>query len=401
MPRITKTLTLIGLLAITIWPFTAAASVEYFRDDFTPSGPEEKYFFEGVLGDKLFKYELGGNYVIDATKASDFGHSVLMHDLSTYELEARGKLTAGTTPKVIDGVPVKAGWGITFNYSEFTDGAERFMLALVNPAEHNFVLRRVVDNRQEDILGPFVSDAVSPDYNVLRVKVDAGRITAYVNGAEVGSCFEDQLLSGGFGLYVTPRTAGAFDYIAVYTDHKPRAVVEDDFIAQPRRWFAGEHEGVKYEYAGGGYIIRATGPAGKAGMSFYPGEHTEFALEVTVSKLSGPSNFGYGVFFQDIPNEQGGFDQFRFLISGDGWFTVQRSFEDVPRALFQWAQSGRIKPGEANRLKVSLVGGQLAFLINGYEVYSLSDLPVTPGKLGLYASAGVEAEYEDFRLELY
>lgn len=401
MPRFTKTLTLLGLLAAMAWPFSAAASVEYFRDDFTPSGPEEKYFFEGVLGDKLFKYELGGNYIIDATNSFDFGHSVLMHDLATYELEARGKLTAGTAPKVINGVPVKAGWGITFNYSESADGAERFLLALVNPAEHNFVLRRVVNDSYQDLLGPFVSEAVSLDFNVLRVKVDAGRITAYVNGTEVGSCFEEQLLSGGFGLYVTPRTTGAFDYIAVYTDYKPRAVVEDDFVSQPRRWFAGEHEGVQYEYADGGYIIRASDQAGKAGMSFYPGEHAEFALEVTARKLAGPDNCGYGVFFQDIPNEQGGFDQFRFLISGDGWFTVQRSFEDVPRALFQWAQSDHIKPGEPNRLKVSLVGGGLAFFINGYEVYSLTDLPVTPGKLGLYASAGVEAEYKDFRLELY
>jgi len=401
MQRLTTTLTLLVLLAAFALPHTAAASVEYFRDDFTPSGPEGKYFFEGVLGDKVFKYELGGIYIIDATRAFDFGHSVLTHDLSTYELEARGKLTAGASPRVIDGVPVKAGWGITFNYSETADGAERFLLALVNPAEHNFVLRRVINDSHEDILGPFVSEAVRPDSNVLRVKVDAGRITAYVNGAEVGSCFEDQLLSGGFGLYVTPRSAAEYDYIAVYTGHKPRAVIEDNFSGQPHRWFAGEHEGVVYEYADGGYTIKATGDGGKAGMSFYPGEQSEFSLEVEVRKLAGPDNYGYGVFFQDLPNEHGGFDQFRFLISGDGWFTVQRSFEDVPRALFQWAESERIRRGAANRLKVKLVGGELTFFINGYEVCSLADLPATPGKLGLYTSAGLEVEYRSFRLELY
>jgi len=50
---------------------------------------------------------------------------------------------------------------------------------------------------------------------------------------------------------------------------------------------------------------------------------------------------------------------------------------------------------------VKLVGGELTFFINGYEVCSLADLPATPGKLGLYTSAGLEVEYRSFRLELY
>ncbi len=382
-------------LVLLIQPLTALASVEYFRDDFTPSRPEDKYFFEGVLGDKLFRYSQGGVYVIDTSGAFDYGHSVLLHDLSTFALEARANLAGSTTPKLIDGVPVKAGWGVSFNYTEDENGQERFLLALLNPAEHNFTLRRVTGSTFVNLLGPFVCEAVHSSDNVLRVQVDAGRVNAYVNGELVGTVFESQLLAGGFGLYVTPRTVGEFDYLVVYTEAVPKSVVEDDFSGTPARWFTGEQNGVDYTYTDGAYAIDATGGE-KAGMSLFPGEHASFELEVSVRKLAGPDNYAFGVFFQDTPNESGGYDQFRFLVSNDGWFTVQRSFEDTPRALYQWAESERLLSDNSNKLRARLLNGRLGFYINDYLVYDLADLPVVPGKVGLYVAAGVQASFDDF-----
>jgi len=385
------------VFALLLCSLSPCASHEYFRDDFSPAGPDDKYFFEGTLGDKLFGYAEGGVYRIDTTRSFDYGHSVLLHDLSTYELEARGALVGDTAPKLIEGRPVKAGWGITFNYTEDATGRESFLLALINPAERTFVLRRIGGEDFTNLLGPFACEAIHSGANVLRVKVDAGRVEAYVNGEQVGSVFEPSLLAGGFGLYVTPRTIGEFDYISVRTEAVPVSVVHDDFGGSPARWFTGDQDGVTYSYGNGAYIIDATGGP-MTGISPFPGEHVDFEMEVSVRKLSGPDNFGFGFFFQDFPIETGGFDHFRFLISNDGWFTVQRSFEDLPRALFQWAESDRILPDTQNRLRVFMLNGQLSLFINDYLVYELTDLPGAAGKLGLYVSAGVSAAFDDFTL---
>jgi len=390
-------LAVVCVLVVLLCSLSPYASQEYFRDDFSPAGPADKFFFEGTLGDKLFTYAEGGVYRIDTTSAFDYGHSVLLHDLSTYELEARGTLVGNIAPKLIDGRPVKAGWGVSFNYTEDATGRESFLLALINPAERTFVLRRIAGEDFTNLLGPFACEAIHSGANVLRVKADAGRIEAFVNGEQVGSVFEPSLLAGGFGLYVTPRTTGEFDYISVRTEAIPVSVVHDDFAGSPARWFTGDQDGVIYFYADETYVINATGGA-MAGMSLFPGEHVDFEMEISVRKLAGPDNYGFGIFFQDFPNETGGFDQFRFLISNDGWFTVQRSFEDLPRALFEWAENDRIVADAECRLRARMLNGRLSLYINDYLVYELTDLPGAAGKLGLYASAGVSASFDNFAL---
>jgi hypothetical protein len=395
--RLLKLAATVASCAIIFCSFGAQAAEEYFRDNFSPESPDQKFFYEGTMEGKSFGYIQGGLYAIDATGSNNYGQSVLLHDLSSYEVEVRAQLKGNTAPKTINGVAVKAGWGITFNYTEDDGGAEHFLVALLNPVERNFSLMRVNGDKAEFLLGPMTAESVQAGANVLRVKADAGRITASINGIEVGSVFERDLLSGGFGLYVTPKTRGEFDYIAVYTEAVAKSLVEDDFNGQPARWFAGVQDAVAYAYEDGEYTIDAT-QGNKSGMSLFAGEHSAFELEVKARKITGPDNSGYGVFFQDVPNEKGGYDQFRFLVSNDGWFTVQRSFQDVPRALFQWAESNRIKTGEVADLRVRFLNGRLRFFINGYLVYELTDIPAVPGKMGLYVSSGVKAGFDDLKL---
>ncbi len=383
--------------AITSAPPAARAAEEYFRDSFSPATSDAKYFFEGAIDGKAFSYADGGMYVIDATAVDAYGQSVLLHDLSTFEIEVRAQLKGNTAPKVVNGVPVKAGWGVTFNYTEDAGGVECFLVALLNPVERNFSLLKVKGNQQEYLFGPMAAEAVQSGANLLSVKADAGRISVSINGVETGRVFERELLAGGFGMYVTARTRCEFDYIAVYTEAVAKSLVEDNFSGTPARWFSGMQENVNYAYEEGIYTIDASN-ADKSGMSLLAGEHAAFELEVSVKKLAGADNYGYGVFFQDIPNAKGGFDQFRFLVSNDGWFTVQRSFQDVPRALFQWAECDRLQAGQWARLRVLLLNGRLRFFINGYLVYELTDIPTVPGKLGLYVGSGVKTGFDNLKL---
>ncbi|OPX23574.1 MAG: hypothetical protein B1H03_01255 [Planctomycetales bacterium 4484_113] len=388
-----------AVLTLALGASGAWARVEYFRDDFSAARPEERFFFTGSLSGSTYEYRADGQYVIDTTNSDEPGHSVLMHELSAYELEARGQLAGSSTPRDIGGQLTRMGWGLSFNYRE-SAGGEQYLLFLIHPAERTFVLDRVRPGGRETVIGPEHSDAILHDSNVLRVRVSDGDITVLINEQKVGEYFEPYLLAGGFGLYVTPRTSAAFDYFVVYTEEKPQQVVSDDFSGTPQRWFAGYQDGVNYRYREGRYEMDATGSE-KTGVSLFPGRYESFTISVSAHRLEGETNRGFGLFFQDIPNQSGGFDQYRFLISDDGWFTVQRSFEDTPRAIYNWAPSGRIQQGVTNRLKVRLSGGKLTFFINDFVVYELTGVGVVPGKLGLYVASGLKVSFDDFYLEAY
>lgn len=386
-------------LALALGATASWARVQYFRDDFSGERPEDRYFFTGELSGNAYSYGSAGVYLIDTSKSEQPGHSVLVHELSAYEVEARGRLTGSSTPRKIGGELARMGWGLSFNYREEGAG-EQYLLFLLHPVEGTFVLERVRPGSVETVLGPEKVESILPDWNVLRVQVSDGAVSAFVNEVKVGECFEPYLLAGGFGLYVTPRTSASFDYFAVYTEAKPKQAISDDFSGTPQRWFSGYQDGVNYRYREGQYELDTTGGE-KSGVSLFPGRYEEFAMSVSAVLLEGEANRGFGLFFQDIPNKAGGFDQYRFLISDDGWFTVQRSFEDTPRAIYNWASSERIRLGRMNRLKVRLVNRKLTFFINDFVVYELGGVEVTPGKLGLYVSADLKVDFDDFYLEAY
>lgn len=388
------------LLALVLSTATLASTFPniYLEQNFSESKEEEKYFFEGVLGQSAYQYE-NGQYLIDASNSTEPAHSVVLQDLSVYEIEAVGELAGEPKPKLVQGEVVRAGWGISFNYTS-KGNKESFLLFLVNPLEKLFSLQKVVESKASYILSPTTTELAQPEKNVLGVNVNDGRITLKLNGKTVGEAFEPELTRGGFGLFVTPGTIARIDTYTVFTDVQQKAIFVDDFSGSPQRWFSGYQDGVTYKYRDSAYIID-TSETEKSGISLFPGYYRSFEMEVEVKKIQGADNFGYGVFFQDVPNLSGGFDHFRFLISNDGWFTIQRSFEDIPRAIYEWTQSEQVKPSQENTLRVRLANSTLKFYINDEEVYELSDVQEIEGKLGLYVSSGLIVRFDNFRLAVY
>ncbi len=371
----------------------------YFQDTFNPANEGEKYFYEGELGGVRYQYQEGGGYVIDATRGSEPGHSVLLHNLSIYRLEVEGRISSQTSPRAINGNLTRAGFGITFNYQE-KGVEESYLLFLVNPAEKLFSLERRTPAGDGVVYSAQKNDAIVSGENVLSVEVNDGVVKLGVNGIQVGEYYESEVTEGGFGLYVTAGYRAEFRSFTVFTDATPKAVIHDDFAGTPQRWFAGYQDGVHYKYVDGAYLIDTRGTE-KSGVSLFPGYYSSFELEVDVTKLDGEDNYGYGLFFQDVPNVSGGFDQYRFLVSNDGWFTIQRSYEDIPRAIYEWARTDKVTPSVANRLRVRLVDSTLRFYINAEKVYEITGIEEMEGKLGLYVSSGLLVRYDDFRLFQY
>jgi len=386
-----------GLLLVLI-PGSVCASL-YLSEDFSPKGEEQKYFFEGELGSSSYKYTTDGFYEINASRSSEPAHSVILQELSNYKIEAVGEIVEASDSKAQKTSATSPAWGVSFNYVE-TNGVEEFLLFLVEPRQKRFTLEKRKGKEAKSLIAPQNSNAINLKNNTLAVYANEGKIILAINGVIVGEASEQELVRGGFGLYVSPSTTARFDSFSVFTEEEATQAIVDDFENPPRKWFAGYQDGVNYKYESGAYQIDAS-ESQKSGISIFPGSYASLELEVQAKKLSGPDNYGYGIFFQDIPNQKGGYDQFRFLISNDGWLTIQKSFDDIPRAIYDWTKREEVKQNDWNLLRVVVANSDVSFFVNGKLVFQLKGVPEMEGKLGLYASSGLKVAFDNFKLVKY
>ena len=360
----------------------AAPSELYFSDGFEGA---EHYFYEGTLDQRDFRYT-EGEYEIDTLKASAYGQSILVEDLADYRVEVSARLAE-------TGDPEGGGLGVTFNYRERDTGAADFLLLLVYN-RGAFAVLRYYNGQTSTLYSPTKTELFKPGEDVI-VTVDSngGRIKCYLNNAEVASVTEQQLTSGGVGVFATAHSRARFDDFKVYADLPAVAGGFTDDCEATKRLFEGEWGEVKYGYYAGRYVIDTSG-TDFIGLSPYPDEAKNFELSADVELTSGQATGGYGIYLRDYAQPDGGFNQFRFLISG-GWFAVEQSIDDMPLALATWAEHSAVRPGAVNRLKVRALDGELTFWINGVEVYRCIDEHPRAGAFGLYACARVKAAFDN------
>jgi hypothetical protein len=93
---------------------------------------------------------------------------------------------------------------------------------------------------------------------------------------------------------------------------------------------------------------------------------SDFDLRLEARPVSGPLNNGYGVVFrlQDPQNF------YRFLVSSDGFYRVDRMIDGVEKDLSTWIKSPVLNAGVGvtNWLRVVAVGEQFQFFINNQPV---------------------------------
>jgi hypothetical protein len=124
---------------------------------------------------------------------------------------------------------------------------------------------------------------------------------------------------------------------------------------------------------------------------------TSFLLEVDAEHIAGPTNLGYGVIFGYQDTEH----YYRFLISGDGSFSLQHIGGTAP---LPWTPSAALRSGEgaSNRLGLWVDASTVTLLIND-QVVGQATLEATPGGgIGLTAStadvAGLAVAFDNFDL---
>lgn len=372
------------LATVLLVPGLAGGAVPetlYFADDFSGNG--ERAFFEGTLEGRNFSYG-NGVYRIDTTAGGTYGQSVLLDNLSTYRAEVTGRLRDSADN---DG----GGFGLSFGYRE-RDGGGNFLLLLVYD-RGAFTVLRYVDGRTEQVHPPERTRLFESGDSVrITVEAEEGHYRCFLNGGQVAEFVDEELTRGGVGLFATANSEVVFDDMRVFAEVTEPDGYTDDF-ENKERLFAGEYSEVDYRYEDGRYVIDTTDTA-YIGLSPYPGEVQDFELAVEAELLAGEPLGGYGIYVRDHPAADGGFNQYRFLISS-GWFAVEKSEGDMPLALAQWVEHPAVRETGVNDLRVTAEGTELVFFVNGVEVYRHIDSNPQSGEFGLYAADGIAVAFDN------
>ncbi len=129
----------------------------------------------------------------------------------------------------------------------------------------------------------------------------------------------------------------------------------------------------------------------------------DMVLEVDARQSSGPLDNTFGVLVRYLEDDEQ-YSYYWFQISGDGFYSVDLSWEDEWTSLVGWEPSPAIRTGlrVTNRVRVSCTGGQFSFYVNGVHLVDLVDDTIGRGSIGLAAGAideaGVAVEFDDLKV---
>jgi hypothetical protein len=282
------------------------------------------------------------------------------------------------------------GFGLAFNYREGEEHND-FMLFLVYN-EGAFAVLRYLGGSTEVVTEPARTGLLKQlAMNTLAVEVADGSYTCMINGDAVASGADDTLTAGGVGLFGTARSITRFDDFQVFADPPPEPMT-DSFDGEIRL-FDGRWDGVGFSYTGGQYVIDTTGSQ-VFGLAPFPTPAADHEFAADVQLTGGMAGGGYGLYARDRFDEQGNNTQLRFLVSGE-WFCVEQTAAGVHGVLAEWQKHETIRPGGMNRLKVVLSGGDIAFFVNGVEVWRGTDPAPGAGEYGFIASEGIEVAFDN------
>jgi len=172
---------------------------------------------------------------------------------------------------------------------------------------------------------------------------------------------------------------------------------QDDFSDSSSGWDVWEaSDGALTEYAKGRYRILA-----KSGGWMWGRSNQHFAdaviVEVDATLISGPANdnAGFGVACMVQSNEWG--DGYAMVISGDGYYSIQKVTEGDWDILVEWSPSKAINQGNAtNHIRAVCDGSSLTLIVNGELLAEVKDTTYSSGDVSLEATT-----FEDEPAEIH
>jgi hypothetical protein len=125
-----------------------------------------------------------------------------------------------------------------------------------------------------------------------------------------------------------------------------------------------------------------------------------FLVEIDAEHVAGPVDAGYGLVFgfQDAQN------YYRFLITQNGYATLQQFVDGVGTDLVPWAETAlvRSEAGSTNRLGLLVDDDQITLFVNGEYLATVTDAAAYGGAIGVIGATGdvggLEIVFDNFDL---
>lgn len=131
------------------------------------------------------------------------------------------------------------------------------------------------------------------------------------------------------------------------------------------------------------------------------GFETDAALHAAVDArrlVGAPEATAYGIAFGVVDSDH----YACFLVSDAGRFAIYLADPDRAASRRQWVETPWVRPGEFNRLALSVEDGVLLAYLNGQLAARLDDFPLPAGQVGLMVTVDEKAitafEFDNFEL---
>ncbi len=152
---------------------------------------------------------------------------------------------------------------------------------------------------------------------------------------------------------------------------------------------------------GGGQLSIAVNQPDSLAWSVAAGKtFDDFTLDVDATPLSGPDDNDYGVIVRHLDDE----DFYRFEISGDGYYNVQKRQKGKwEKLVADWTESSAIRKGKAtNHLRVVCAGNTATFYVNQVKLIQVTDDSFKRGQVGVFAGTlaepGVRVAFDNLQM---
>ncbi|PQJ78465.1 hypothetical protein BTO18_04335 [Polaribacter porphyrae] len=281
------------------------------------------------------------------------------------------------------------GYGIVFGRKDsdnqnlfFINGNGSYSINKLKNGKNNYLKNWVASNSIRKGNG---------GYNVLKVVKVGSKLEYYINNVKVYTDYNPEFFGDRLGFIVYDRQKISVAYLSVgYLDKKSTVnynktnidnienysynnngfQFSEQFINTNNPWFIGSDEKKDFKIKDGKYYLNHK--RDEKGWATYLNNDIDtskdFEIETKIDKISGKTNYGYGLIF----GKKGSSD-FRFYISSNGYYKVSRMIDNNEEVIQKWVTSSYVNTGnlKSNTLKVKKENGYYKFYINGSYVYQM------------------------------
>lgn len=297
--------------------------------------------------------------------------------------------------KKISGVQ-NNGFGIVFGRKD-NDNENKFFIT----AGGSYIVNYAENGKRNYLKNWTKSSAIKTGnyaFNTLRVDKIGNTYKYYINGSLVYNSYTMKYFGNRFGFIVYDQQKVEVTYMSLkyldnkvdvdniqnYTYNDSGFHFSDQFNNNSNNWSTSNSSKEIVEISNGKYYIDNL-----VTTSIYSDntkvidENRDFEIETKLDKVSGVTNYGYGLIFG-----KGTAGEFRFYIASTGWYKIARIVNDKEQIIQKWIKTSYVKTGNgaSNILKVKKENGYYKFYVNGNYLYQTEQEPFYGNKLGFYVA---------------